>query len=317
VDQNSTFYPSHVFKYEACPQALLWHKGWGTIDLGRGPGRGKKLPELSSRHHAVMGIAIQYAIEKMYNDELYRDPHHLRFRLVELAENEFRRQELKPRNHIDYSEARMSRTEMLEIVRDGVLGYISTMKHHRFLGNEYAKAEVNLVGWVNKWVSVGGRADMIIRRTDTGITILDGKNTKHKMKYVDPDQLRWYAMCFKLAYRVMPDRLGFVWYRFPYGMETLDEEKDELVVEQGVEWVDFTEDDLRGLAQRAIEAREGMRKEQFDPAPSPPNCKWCDFESVCEARQSQRAANAAKRGPSKRNIKEISETGGFVDLSLG
>ena len=254
--------------------------------------------------------------EKMYNDELYRDPHHLRLRLVELAENEFRRQELKPRNKIDYIEARMSRAEMLEIVRDGVLGYISTMKYHRLLGEEYSKAEVNLIGWVNKWVSVGGRVDMIIRRADTGITILDGKNTKHKMKYVNPDQLRWYAMCFKLAYRVLPDRLGFVWYRFPYGMETLDDETGELVVEQGVEWVDFTEDDLRGLAQRAIEAREGMRKERFDPTPVPSHCQWCDFESVCEARQTQRAANAAKRGPSKSNLEELSKSEGFIDLAL-
>lgn len=316
MDQNSTLYPSHVFTYEACPQEFLWCKGWSVIDLGRGPGRGKKLPKLRSKHDAVMGIAIQYAIERMYNDEFYRDPHYLRFRLVKLAEDEFLRQEMKPYNKIDYIEAQMSREEMLQIVRDGVLGYLTTMKHHRFLGPEYSKAEVNLIGWVNKRVSVGGRADVIIRRDDTGVTILDGKNTRHKMKYTNPDQLRWYAMCFKLAYRVLPDRLGFVWYRFPYGMETLDEEKDELVVEQGVEWVDFTGDDLRGLAQRAIEAREGMRKENFDPIPVPSHCKWCDFESVCEARQSQREANAAKRGPSKNNLEELSDSKGFVDLSL-
>ncbi len=306
MNQSSTIYWSHLKMYEECPQKFLWTKGWEDIDLGRGPGKGKKRPDDRSRHHAVMGIVIQYAIECMYNDELWRDPKNLSKNLVDLVEKEWKRQLADPRNVIDYNAAG-SEESMLEICREGVVGYLQTMKKHRFLG-VYAKAEVDLLGWIDKWNPIGGRADTIVRRDDTGITIIDGKNTKHKMKYTDPDQLRWYALLFKLSYRQLPDRLAYVWYRFPY-----DEEEGET----GVEWIEFTEEDLKGIAQRAVDARQGMRKRKFEPTPSPSTCRFCDFEPVCEARQEQRKANAANRKPrASSKVDELKDAGGFIDLSL-
>jgi hypothetical protein len=316
MNKSSTLYWSHLKMYEECPQQFLWRKGWDQVDFGFGPGNPRPNPSDDPKHHAVMGIAIQYAVEKMYNDELYRDPANLRDVMLDLAEREFHRQEEKPRNRIDYDKIHnMTRAEMLQTVRDGVVGYLATMKAHRFLG-PYAKSEVDLLGWIDKWNPIGGRADMIIRRDDTGITMLDGKNTKHKMKYTDPDQLRWYALLFKLAYREIPNRLGFVWFRFPHGMVTRDDQGNE-ITETGVEWIDFTEDDLKGLAQRALDAKKGMMKEKFDPTPTPKICRFCDFEDVCKARQIQRAANAAKRGPRRaKKVEAITDGDGFSDFSL-
>ena len=296
MNGQSTLYWSHLKTYETCPQQLLWSKGWDSIDCGHGLGNPKPRPAETSRHHALMGIAIQYAVERMYNDELYREPYKLSQVLLELVEREWERLEAQPRNPIDYVEAKMSRADMLQICRDGVVGYLQTMKEHKFLG-PYSRAEVNLLGWVDKWNPVGGRADMIIRRDDTGITILDGKNTKHKMKYTDPDQLRWYALLFRLAYRVMPDRLGYVWYRFPYGES-----------ESGVEWVEFNEDDIKALAHRALEAKRLMRKEKFEANPVASHCKFCPYESSCEERQ------ATKKRRAKPLPVDVSK--GFADLSL-
>lgn len=314
MNENSTLYWSALSKYEECPQEFLWSYGWDTIDLGRGLGKGKKTPEIKSKHHAIMGTVTQYAVEKLYNDELYRDPKNLSKRLSDLIENEWARQESKPYNPIDYTEARMSREELIQTCKDGALGYLKTMKAHRLLG-PYAKAEVPLLGWINKWTAIGGRADIILRREDTGVTILDGKNTKHKMKYTDPDQVRWYALVFKLAYRELPSRLGFIWYRFPYGMEGVAED-GEPFVEQGVEWVPFTEEDLKGLAHRAVDARNGMRKEKFEATPKPPVCNFCDFESVCPARQAQRQENSSKRTSNQNTLEEFEtgRRGGFIDL---
>ena len=162
MNQSSTIYWSHLKMYEECPQKFLWTKGWEDIELGRGPGKGKKRPEERSRHHAVMGIVIQYAIEVMYNDELWRDPQNLSANLVDLIEKEWKRQLADPRNVIDYN---MSGPEedMLEVCRKGAIGYLKTMKEHRFLG-VYAKAEVDLLGWIDKWNPIGGRADTIVRR---------------------------------------------------------------------------------------------------------------------------------------------------------
>lgn len=293
VNDSSTLYWSHFKMYEDCPQLFLWTKGWDGIDCGGGDGRPKPNPSEDSKEHAVMGIAIQYAIEKMYNGELYKDPKNLLEVMQKIAREEFQRLEAKPRNNINWQNSRITRQEALKVVEDGVHGYLKTMKAHRFLG-PYARAEVNIFGWINKWTSIGGRADTIVRRDDTGITILDGKNTKWKMKYTDPDQLRWYALLFKLSYKKTPDRLAFVWYRFPHGMITHNEDGSENV-ETGVEWIEFDEEDLQGLAKRVLDVKKKMHKKKFDPTPTPSRCRLCDYESVCDARQAQRAANAAKR----------------------
>lgn len=306
MNEKSTIYWSSFAAYETCPQKFLWSRGWDGIDCGGGMGKPKPLPDdQDPRHHAVMGTVIQYAIERMYNDELYKDPEKLTPTLLELVDREWVRQESDPRNRMDYSRMELTRTEMLQHCRDAVLNYLKTMKLNKLLG-PYAKAEVGLVGWIDQYTQVGGRADVIIRREDTGLTILDGKNAKRKES--DPDQLRWYALLFKLSYKKLPDRLGFVYYRYP---------ANEEFGESGIDWVPFTEADLEGLAQRVVQARLNMRKGKFDPTPNPPDCKYCDYEDVCEARQTQRALNAAKRRPKEPEApKEPKNPDGFGDFTL-
>lgn len=298
-----TLYWSSLDLYEGCGQAFLWSRGWGTIDVGGGPGRRKPVPVEKSRHHAVMGIVIQSAIERMYNDELWRNPG-IKDRLLEIAQSEFGRE--MARGGIDWRLS-PSREELWEVVEKGIIGYLRTMKQHKLLG-VYNKAELDMVAYVDKFTPIGGRADLIVRREDTGISILDGKNgrrykdprTKQLITYTDPDQLRWYALCFYLAYRRMPDRLGFVFYRYPYGDPKLDVDgNDTGEIEEGVDWVPFTKDDLKGLARRAKDALRNMHKEKFDANPEPPKCKFCDYETVCPQRQAQKQANSRNRKSSE------------------
>lgn len=293
--------------YEDCPQKFLWAKGWPTIDLGYGLGKRKPIPIKKSEHHAILGISIQWAIERFYNDSLWLvlDPITLKKRLLDLADEIFRVELSK--KYVDWREVgdRMDGREGLEkLIRDAIMGYMRTLKQHRLLG-PYAKAEVEMLAYVNKYTPIGGRADMIIRREDTGVTILDGKNSKrykdpktgkYTLTYTDPDQLRWYALLFYLTYKKMPDRLGFIYYRYPYGTPIVSEnvmEGDE--IEEGVDWVAFTMDDLKGLAKRAVDAMKAIDREKFAPNASPQNCKFCDYETVCPERMAQKESN--RRGP--------------------
>lgn len=302
-----TLYWSNLEQYEKCPQYFLWNRGWGTIDLGRGPGRGKQRPVKDSRHHAIMGQAIQKVVEKLYNDELWKSPSFLSKRLGEMVEKELLYEITN--SYIDWRLA-PPKAEMLEICRNGVVGYLRTMKAQKLLG-PYAKAEVELLGWVNKYTPVGGRADLIIRREDTGTSIFDGKNSQSKGKYTNPDQLRWYALCYYLAYGKLPDRLGFVYYRYPAGMP-----KEDGTLEEGVDWVPVTRPDIEGLAKRAVAARRAMDKEKFAPTPSPAACKFCEFETVCDARKAQKAANSrGRKAGEKADSLGIGDSG-FVDLEF-
>ena len=322
MNANSTLSWTSLSTYEHCGQQFLWLFGWGMIDCGGGPGMPKPRPKKDSRHHAVMGMVVQAAVESLYNDELWHDPSTLTERMLKVADREWFRQIKDKRNYINYDKAGLTAAEMLEVCRNGVVGYVQTMKAHGLLSLSYARAEVPLVGWIDKWNPLGGRADMIIRREQTGITILDGKNSRRKE--ADADQLRWYALLFRLSFRVMPDRLGFIWYRFPYGTPARDPDGNLLYeedgetprIEPGVEWIPFTEDDLRELAQRALDAKKAMRKEIFEANPVPNYCKMCAFEDVCSARQAQRKKNSEVRNKN-RHIDEIPDNeGGFSDFSL-
>jgi len=310
-----TLYWSSLLKYEECPRKFLWYRGWGDIDLGRGPGRGKEIPEKKSEHHAVMGIVLADMCEYFYNDEEYKNPEGLLRRLETKCRASFNRN--LRRKYIDWRSA-PTRDEMWEVIWSGVEGFIRTVKQNRLLG-VYSRSEVDLLGYVNKYTPIGGRADIIIRREDTGITILDGKNSKSKGKYTDPDQLRWYALCHYLLYNKLPDRLGFVYFRYPAGAPVLDKDgNDTGEVETGVDWIPFTREDIQGLAIRAIEARKGMDKKKFPATPKPKVCRWCEFEPVCTPRLEQRAANSAKRR--KNSLKSSEEffgtLDGVVDLSF-
>lgn len=302
-----TMYWSHLSAYEKCPLQYLWYYGWGDIDLGRGPGRGKKKPEEDSRHHAVMGIVIQAVLERFYNQgwwrvEEYRGAN-LRRHLVKQTKDML--VETLPRNYIDWD--KITFEEMEETCISGVLGFLPTMQHHKLLG-VYARSEIDLLGNAANWLPLGGRADFIIRREDTGIRLLDGKNSGTKMKYVDPDQLRWYALCFWLSFRRLPDQLGFVWFRYPYDPET---------GEEGIDWVDYTKRDLADLVERAKVVRRGQEKEKFDAKPTYKNCRFCDFESVCDARQEHKAANAAKRNKRKNeSLPIVGDEGGVLEFGF-
>lgn len=314
-----TLYWSSVETYENCPQEFLWKRGWGAIDVGGGPGRPKPRPVKTSEHHAVFGLVIGEVLQSFYNDELWRSPGLAR-RLEEILDKSLQRH-LREKT-IDFRQAG-SVDQMRQTIHDGVFNFIGkTLKQHRLLG-PYSRAEVELLGYANKWTPIGGRADIVIRREDTGITILDGKNSKRYkspdgdrlISYTNPDQLRWYALCFHLSYQKMPDRLGFVYFRYPYGDPVLDVNGNVVPgqVEPGVEWVPFTKEDLQGLAARGVEIRKQMDKEMFDPTPSPKQCRFCDYETVCPARQAQKEAN--RKNP-KKALDVLDGATGFVEFGI-
>lgn len=272
MNKDSTLYWSHIKMYEECPQKFLWTKGWDGIDLGNGSGKPKTKSDKISRHHAVMGIAIHHAIEKLYNDEIWRTPKKVTENLVKIAEEKFL--ELFDSSYIDLEEAQMTKEDMLKVVVEGAKGFVQTFKHQKLLG-EYSRAEVKMLAWIDNWNPIGGYIDILIRRTGV-ITVLDSKNSKVKMGFCDPRQLHFYALLFKLSYRKLPDRLGFVWLRYPYS-----EEKEE----EGITWLNFTAQEIEEISKTALETKKKMYKKKFVATPSNSSCKFCEFQSVCPERK--------------------------------
>jgi len=224
-----------------------------------------------------MGIVLSRALEHLYNDEMWRDPENLTNRLTDLVRREFAF--ALNENYVDWTQS-PPKQELLRVCMDGIFGFLRTMKANRLLG-PYAKSEVDLTGWVDQYTPVGGRPDIIIRRDDTGVMIFDGKNSMTPGKHTDPDQLRWYALVFYLAYNVMPNRLAFVYFRYPEG--TPPKDHPEGTPWTGLVEVPVTREDLKALGVRAKETVRAISKELFDPSPSSKACRYCDFRTVCDA----------------------------------
>lgn len=285
MPRKFTLYWSSFEMYRKCPQKFLWTKGWGNVDP-------KPIPVKKSEHHAFMGIVIQAVIERLYNDQLWKDKTTYKQRLQELLEQKFRFH--LGQSYIDWNHA-PTQEEMFRVCYDGVFGYIPTMVHHKLIG-QYARSEVDIVAYLDKKIPIGSRIDFLFHRRGD-IMILDGKNSKYKGKYLNQDQLRWYALCYYVYHGKLPTHLGYIYWRFPYGF--VPEGSDQ--PEEGVEWVPVVKDELRALAQEAREVRRAMDEEKFPANPVPSECKWCDYESICPDRQEQRKANAGKRSKKEKD----------------
>lgn len=296
---------------ENCGQGFLWRKGWGRIDVGGGMGKPKPPPIRDSVHNAIPGRVLSRMMEEFYNEQLYKDPSTVREKLQSLIHREFSYQLTAPRNYIDWSRS-PTRMQMRMDLYATIPGFLRTVVKQKLFG-KFAKAEMDLKVFIAKdKYPVGGKMDLVFtRETENGdeITILDGKNSKHKDKYSDPDQLVYYALIFYLVYGRMPDRLGWLWYKYPYGTVAPDGS-----IEEGVKFIDFTLADLKEMATRAVTVHKLLEKEEFDANPTPKGCRFCPYETVCPERVTQRKANAAKRAGEA--AEEHEDLEGFESFSM-
>ena len=111
---------------------------------------------------------------------------------------------------------------------------------------------------------LGAKVDFIHPFSDE-VVIIDGKGSKYRDKYVDSNQLIWYATLYYLYYGVAPSRIGFIYWRFP---------SDPL------QWVDYNEDDMRKSIDTAFDVAKKVRLKMFDAKPSVA-CKRCDYNFTC------------------------------------
>jgi len=300
VKREKALYWSSYDCYTNCAQRFLWKYGNKEIDLGAGLGKPKPGAKRSSEHHQIMGNTIQYAVERLYNDYLWqrliaKDPaerwseRRLAEALIHIVTTDLERRLSSA--YIEWAWA-PSHREMAQTCIAGVIGFLKTMKANHLVGNP-AKAEHFLRGYLND-VPVAARVDLILERSPElplpGVTILDGKNSQEKGVYTSPDQLRFYALTYLLVRGKLPDRVGFVYYRFPYGTPT-----EEGGTESGIDWVPLDKEDIRGLAHKIVAVRESIREMKFDADPVPSKCKWCVYEDICAPRQAQKQVNREKR----------------------
>jgi hypothetical protein len=150
--------------------------------------------------------------------------------------------------------------------------------------------------------------------------LLDGKGSRYREKYVDDNigssthvkgvQLKWYAFLYRERYRIVPDGLVYIFWKFDYkealewvsfSCSDLDNLRDEVL--SVLSRIDVSENKLKkseGLPQTYYELRQ-----EFFPAQSGKNCRFCSFLSKCD------------EGRSKKKFSKSLMFDGVNELTLG
>jgi len=295
-------------KYKDCPLAY-WHDYINHTTLEK--------PD--DRLGSIYGSTVGLLFEEFYNQQLWRTPGSEKELLqrVERATSQVLQQEMTARKGRAGGVIRWKGTgegcnpkgmysnkhELMADVRDAVSRGVRIIKHYMLLGPQ-AEAEVKLDSQVNGHI-IGGRADFIIRRTKPigDLCILDGKGSKYRGDYVSPKQLHWYTMLYRLRFNKLPDKLGFVYWRFE--------------PPESMDWVEFSTADLDQLLEdvlgdfREIERRkaelppQGKMDEQrlleiasqgFRPKANDSNCRFCPHATAAQCPAGLAVAQKMARG---------------------
>jgi CRISPR/Cas system-associated exonuclease Cas4 (RecB family) len=170
---------------------------------------------------------------------------------------------------------------------------VKSIRGHKLL-TKSSRSEVDLtIDYLKDGMSIrmGGRADFI--HGPKPVWIIDGKGSVHREKFLDSEQLIWYALLHYFKYHVTPTRLGFLHYRFP---------------DDPIQWIMYDEQALRDTLNRTFSIATSILEGKFSPTPSG-DCHRCEFCSVCldgtRYLASRRVANGGRIGGSIFNLENV------------
>ena len=246
--------------------------------------------------NTLYGSTTGSLYEIFYKEQLWRskNPEEELLRRVEPTLNWVIEKELKKRvirwKPEDKDSNYTDREQLLRDIRETVPRGLQIIRQHRLIGPQ-TDAEVVLdrdILFGSKVHRIGGRTDFIIRRVPPtkDLLILDGKGSRHRQKYVDIRQLRWYGWLYELGTGVLPDLVGFVYWRsepqeavdlFPILRREIDKLRDQVATAiQEIE-----------TATKRLEVLQGADGEE-DEIPKifpavPGNCRLCTYSAQCRA----------------------------------
>ncbi len=295
--------------YAQCPK-LYWHK---YVDKTTPPAPDNCI-------NALYGSTIGVLFEHFYERKYWKRPDcesYMKSQASEVLEKVIR--EDQRGKIIDWDDEKANynnRDGLLEDIQLGIPKGLRIIRENRLLG-PVAVAEMKLDHRYGNHM-VAGRADFVIEREkEKDVLILDGKGSKHGKKYVEESQLHWYAFLYQQKTGRLPDKLGFVFWRFegekamywlPVIPDEIQELKEEVLgtmtrVEGSVRHLTL----LSGQAKASFEARE-----EFFPAQPSFSCNLCSYLGLCDE---GKKATGSKGYPSKQP-QNIVPGSGVRELSL-
>lgn len=266
-----------------------------------------------NRVHMLYGDAVGKLFERFYKDRLWKshDPAGQMLSLVKPTLQGIITNEVRKGGVFDWEEKglKVGTRSILEVEGEVIATIprgIRSIKKHWLLGADVG-TEVKLDVLLNGH-KVGGRADFIMRRAKPkgDLVIVDGKGSRHREKYANHRQLRWYSMQYYLNYGTLPDRVGFLFWR---------SEPDS-----SMDWSTVSVADIEGLktsfvaAAESLEARiceieKGDNPLKLFPAQPSDECRLCSYVQECP--EGKRSLEKATKDERIADLERGVEDGGF------
>lgn len=297
-------------------------------------------PKPDNGINALFGIIIGGIFEVFYRDRIWQHKNYVD-RLFSLIEPQFVAATTQQRRPVmyDWSDPKanyQSKADLFKDVAEAIPVGLTLIKENRLLGLK-AEPEMKLdakFGTKNEHL-IGGRADFVIERVspENDLIILDGKGSKHREKYVDGGapkrkgapiegtQLKWYALLYRKHFGRLPDKLGYVFWRFPHPT--------------GMEWIEFTKSSVDALEHqvvstldrlaknvRRLELVSGQKKtydelrQELFPAQPSGGCRFCSYSASCpegKAYIAQAESEDRRRTKTKLPLSGVDEEGLTLD----
>lgn len=233
--------------YTKCPQMYDWKHV-----------KERKSTSPENTVHTIYGLTIQKLMERLCNEKWFLERDLGLSRLLKELHGTIKEQ--VSQKHVEW---------ILGITQEGIeqeiiaqAGEILKVWNEEGWLKEGTESEKEMV---SKWgkIVMGGKIDFVVPDTKQGLILIDGKGGKRK--YVNNDQLKWYALAYHVAYGKRPDRLVHFYWR---------EQKASVLRGWG------KEEEIRF----ANEVKENLRRllgGDTKATPSNEACRFCVFQDQC------------------------------------
>jgi hypothetical protein len=226
-----------------------------------------KTPVVKDPRSSFLGSSLGKILEWFYSEMLWKNsnPEKICIDRIDAAISDvFTKEKWDP--NIDSTVYPILTGQLRTMIPDS----IEIIRSNGFL-TPYSRAEVDLTvifkhAKHNLTLKMGGRCDFIHGKDRSNIWILDGKASKYREKYVDSNQLIWYAIQHYIKYNVMPQRLGFIFWAFP---------------QDPLSWIEFNNDIIHQVTNDIFDVCKKIQSKIFHTKPSK-ECNMCDYRLKCE-----------------------------------
>lgn len=265
-DLSTLRFDIHKYKnYWACPKMFL-KKYWYEKPT---------IPK--NGYHIVAGEYIQKFFE-MYSNKWKSEGMEVSPSSVRARMGDYWKALLRW-NDIDWSHpmSRLGPHDLLQECIDTICANVNELDVY-----DGTKSEIKFVVSLKTGDELVAKMDFIKTTEANKVIILDGKNSGTMGKYVDENQLLFYALIYRFKYGVLPDKIGFLYFRHKV-----------------IEYVEITEKRVDDLWKDMIRTMVHIKKaKEFPATPSAKACRFCEYLATCE--EGTADMNSRKRGPRKK-----------------